>query len=573
MIQSEGFVDLRPQSGNSMTEESVWPSFTDIMTVIVMIFLMALVVILVRNADLVRQLSQTIILEQELAAQSDTLELRTATLADEISILQLRLGETDAIRVQAESTVVEQQQKISTLLSNITALDTIRENLQKEQVGLASSRDVLQVELASMEQKQRVLEDLKNSLTDEVSVLALERETLTEEKTILTKKNSLLSEQYRNATVILTEKTLTLEQKLAELLSLKTILEQRITSLEKEKLEFDSEHATLTEKNEGLNRKLSALTQFQVKLADQVNELTLTIFELKQDKDRLLQENRSTTSVIATLLELRQLLEREKEILKISLAESEKGLENFKLSRYALEEEVSELVQSRLTLEQEKAGLVEQMSEAEKERGEKEKDLRSEIRTIIAEKSRLEKEKTELDQKVATLTKEQKDSAQVQANLSKELEGSGERYRLTKKEIDYLVSKHAEEISEFEDEKALLIESLETFNLLTSQYGDLEIAYNRLVRPARNMVGRYVVEIRYWKKNGRFYYSIKEPEQVVEMEISEVALHERLRKLKEANPGKLFTHVIFPGGKNISHEEAWLFERDVVSRYDYYHSD
>ena len=73
MIQPEGFIDLRAPTGNRATEDSVWPSFTDIMTVIVMIFLMALVVILIRNVDLVRQLKQTIALEQESAVQSDTL--------------------------------------------------------------------------------------------------------------------------------------------------------------------------------------------------------------------------------------------------------------------------------------------------------------------------------------------------------------------------------------------------------------------------------------------------------------------------------------------------------------------
>ena len=77
------------------------------MTVIVMIFLMALVVILIRNVDLVRQLKQTIALEQESAVQSDTLALRIATLGDEIAGLQLQLGEIDARRLQAESTAVE----------------------------------------------------------------------------------------------------------------------------------------------------------------------------------------------------------------------------------------------------------------------------------------------------------------------------------------------------------------------------------------------------------------------------------------------------------------------------------
>jgi len=47
MIRTEGFVDLRvsPSGQLATNEDSVWPSFTDVMTVIVMIFLLALVVI------------------------------------------------------------------------------------------------------------------------------------------------------------------------------------------------------------------------------------------------------------------------------------------------------------------------------------------------------------------------------------------------------------------------------------------------------------------------------------------------------------------------------------------------
>ena len=135
------------------------------------------------------------------------------------------------------------------------------------------------------------------------------------------------------------------------------------------------------------------------------------------------------------------------------------------------------------------------------------------------------------------------------------------------------MAKHADEIIAFEKEKVLLVENLQAFELLKGQYGDLEVAYNRLVRPARNMVGRHVVRVRYWKESGYFHYSLQEPDQVVETEVSEDELHEHLSQLKAAHPGNLFTHVLFPGGKDLSHEEAYLFERSIVSRYDYYESD
>ncbi len=57
MIKNDGFTDLRMSHAHgSSNEDSVWPSFTDIMTVIVIIFLMALVIILMRNVHLVEKL-------------------------------------------------------------------------------------------------------------------------------------------------------------------------------------------------------------------------------------------------------------------------------------------------------------------------------------------------------------------------------------------------------------------------------------------------------------------------------------------------------------------------------------
>ena len=597
MIQPEGFIDLRAPTGDRATEDSVWPSFTDIMTVIVMIFLMALVVILIRNVDLVRQLKQTIALEQESAVQSDTLALRIATLGDEIAGLQLQLGETDARRRQAESTATEREQKIGALLGNIAALEKVRERLANENAGLISSRDTMQGELLSMEEQQQALEVLGQELKVEVAELALQRDTLAEEKIGLTADNTSLRqqleqsvlagqqladtvetigaerEQYRAESAALGEKNLTLEQKLAELVSLKALLEQRIEALDDEKIALQGERSVLTERNAGLNRKLSALTQFQVQLESQVNNLAAALVKLEEDKARLLEENRSTTSWLATLLELKQSLEKDQATLKVRLAGAEADRTELKASRLALEQEVTALIEHRLTLEQEKAALVDQTIALEGKMLEQAGNLRAEIKTLMVVKSRLEQEKINLDRQIETLAQNQTVAAQVQQQLAEDLTGSQERYRLTKTELDYLVAKHADEISAFEKEKALLIENLRAFELLKGQYGDLEVAYNRLVRPARNMVGRHVVKVRYWKENGRFHYSLQEPEQVVETEVSEDELHEHLSELKAAHPGNLFTHVIFPRGKDITHEEAYLFERSIVTRYDYYLSD
>mgnify|MGYP006950044336 CR=1 FL=1 len=61
---NDDFIDLR--SGN-LSSESFWPSFTDIMTVIVMIFLLAMVVLLIKNMELVNELRATMEAERNAA--------------------------------------------------------------------------------------------------------------------------------------------------------------------------------------------------------------------------------------------------------------------------------------------------------------------------------------------------------------------------------------------------------------------------------------------------------------------------------------------------------------------------
>jgi hypothetical protein len=62
----DSFIDLRLNNQSAQGEDSFWPSFTDIMTVIVMIFMLAMVILLLPNMELLSQLRAT--MEAELQA-------------------------------------------------------------------------------------------------------------------------------------------------------------------------------------------------------------------------------------------------------------------------------------------------------------------------------------------------------------------------------------------------------------------------------------------------------------------------------------------------------------------------
>ena len=112
----DGFVDLRG-SDEGTSGESFWPSFTDIMMVVVMIFMIASTVLIVRNWDLVRELRTT--MDAERAAQevarfasevNATLEERLANAQHEVSLMRMRLMRSEEEnRAQAERLAAREQ--------------------------------------------------------------------------------------------------------------------------------------------------------------------------------------------------------------------------------------------------------------------------------------------------------------------------------------------------------------------------------------------------------------------------------------------------------------------------------
>jgi chromosome segregation ATPase len=86
MHRFRAFTDLRFNRTSSSSDTTLWPSFTDIMTVILMVFMLTMVVVIIKNADLITQIR----LVRELQAASEQ------KLQDNVQVLaDLRLRNTD----------------------------------------------------------------------------------------------------------------------------------------------------------------------------------------------------------------------------------------------------------------------------------------------------------------------------------------------------------------------------------------------------------------------------------------------------------------------------------------------
>ena len=158
------------------------------------------------------------------------------------------------------------------------------------------------------------------------------------------------------------------------------------------------------------------------------------------------------------------------------------------------------------------------------------------------------------------------------ALLTGRLKVVGDQYKLTKAELETLRAKHADEVAAFKQERDLLKEDLEALEILKARNTELEYEYNRLIRPKRSELGRYVVRVHYLKDENGYHYKLKEPGDNQFTEVTLSQLDEQLKSLKQKHGSKLFVKVWFPDGTDLSHDESWSFANRIHLLYDYYHS-
>ncbi len=94
----QNFADLRVDQASSKGDDSFWPSFTDIMTVIVMIFLIATSMLILQNWKLIAELTDTIEAKKEVQAlaqftsqENQSLEERLIQAESQLSLTRLNM--------------------------------------------------------------------------------------------------------------------------------------------------------------------------------------------------------------------------------------------------------------------------------------------------------------------------------------------------------------------------------------------------------------------------------------------------------------------------------------------------
>lgn len=138
------FVDLRSDAQEHESEASMWPSFTDIMTVILMVFMLTMVVVIVKNANLVERIR----LSQQLLEQA---ELRAAAAADSVAALAARNTDlADEIRGYSMQLILLND-AVDRLQEQVEAKLAVVEDLATENEELLARIRVIELQLAERE--------------------------------------------------------------------------------------------------------------------------------------------------------------------------------------------------------------------------------------------------------------------------------------------------------------------------------------------------------------------------------------------------------------------------------------
>lgn len=179
-----GFANLRPHSDSENGQESFWPSFTDIMMVVVMIFMITSVVVVMRNLELVEELRNTMEAER---------------LAEEMYLSANQTNET------LEDRLVQAQHQLSELRLMLMHAKELDEQKSRE---LSEQDKQLLLAQQLIGQQQDEIENSKNT------ILLLNEEVAAQTATITSNENRLISlnnERDELLKTVASQKTMTLQ--------------------------------------------------------------------------------------------------------------------------------------------------------------------------------------------------------------------------------------------------------------------------------------------------------------------------------------------------------------------------
>ncbi len=195
---------------HDLNEESFWPSFTDIMMVIVMVFLLVAVSVILNNYQLVENLKKSMQAQQlassiaeDTQVENSTLEERLLQLKQQLALANTQISDSKEINKTTQSKLLKNQQIIKELnaisnqqtqqLDEKTAYFATLEQQSKQQLKQKNE------EITTLQQQQQVHQDELNASKEKTNTqqqLALQlQQTLTNKSSKIKQLQTSLTEQ------------------------------------------------------------------------------------------------------------------------------------------------------------------------------------------------------------------------------------------------------------------------------------------------------------------------------------------------------------------------------------------
>ena len=169
---NEEFVDLRR---GHLSSESFWPSFTDIMMVVVIIFLLTSMLLMVKNWELLDQLRNSMAAEEQAvkiindtSQENATLEEQLAHAQNEISMLRMQLLQASEQANQLNVELEDKNRQIVIVLSENEQLKSAVSRNENQIASLSSQISAMNDNLSQLsidvEQKQYELDEERQKI-------------------------------------------------------------------------------------------------------------------------------------------------------------------------------------------------------------------------------------------------------------------------------------------------------------------------------------------------------------------------------------------------------------------------
>ena len=156
-----GFPDYHNFPDRDKGEESFWPSFTDIMMVITMVFLLVTVMVITNNWKLVTDLQESMQAQRLAAEQALDKEAKNHTLEDRMNLLESRL-------MSSREVVAEKQTENENLQAEVAR---ILEKITKIEAELAASLKLLESKEVQIGQRDEQIANLKADRDKQLTTL------------------------------------------------------------------------------------------------------------------------------------------------------------------------------------------------------------------------------------------------------------------------------------------------------------------------------------------------------------------------------------------------------------------